>query len=172
MSRQQSRNADHTELQMLVPSPNHPIHDTSNHEGDQTQANKPHSQDRSRNKRRLPQGWRFGVVCCAISTSIVCLLNFAGTVWGLTHQGSGRGVLFDGDCQKVQRINTVSHLLINLLGTVLLSSSNYCMQCLSGTNSSLRSGLAAVKHVLDTTFPYCLGHILCKQNTFLTSFMN
>lgn len=149
MSRQQSRNADPTELQMLVPSLNHPTRDSSNHEGDQKPINKPHFQDQSRNKRRLPQGWRFGVVCCAISTSIVCLLNFAGTVWGLTHQVSRRGVLFEGDCQKVQRMNTVSHLLINLLGTVLLSSSNYCMQCLSGTSSSLWSGFAAVKHVLD-----------------------
>ena len=149
MSQQQSRDADPTELQMLVPSLNHRIRDSPNHERDQTLSNKPHSQDQSRNRRRLPQGWRFGVVCCAISTSIVCLLNFAGTVWGLTQQASRRGIFFEGEFQKVQRMNTLSHLLINLLGTVLLSSSNYCMQCLSGTNSSLQNGLAAVKHRLD-----------------------
>ena len=146
MSGKQSINADSIELQMLVPSPGYSTRNSSNHEGGHMQGDKPHSLERSRTKRR-PQGWRFGVMCCAISTSIVCLLNFAVTVWGLKHQGSKRGVIFEGDCEKVQRINTVSHLFINVLGTILLSSSNYCMQCLSGTNSSLRSGLALVRHV-------------------------
>jgi hypothetical protein len=158
MSRQQSRNADFTELQMLVPSPGHSTRNISNHEDGHTQGDELHSQDRSRKKIKLPQGWRFGVMCCAVSTSIVCLLNFAGTVWGLNHQVSSRGVIFEGDCGKVQRINTVSHLFINLLGTILLSSSNYCMQCLSGTNSSLRSGLccyeAYLRYVLGTPLLY------------------
>jgi hypothetical protein len=116
---------------MLVPSPHSSPSHTWNQEGDRARGNESYPQNRYITKRRLLQGWRFGVMCCAIATFIVFLINLAGTLWGLTHQASERGVIFEGDCQEVHRTNTVSHLLINLLGTVLLSSSSYSMQCLS-----------------------------------------
>ena len=41
------------------------------------------------------------------------------------------GILWEGDCERVRQINVGVHLVINLLSTTMLSSSNYCMQCLS-----------------------------------------
>ena len=36
-----------------------------------------------------------------------------------------------GDCNAVRKANVELHLGINALSTILLSSSNYCMQCYS-----------------------------------------
>jgi hypothetical protein len=42
-----------------------------------------------------------------------------------------RSTLFQGGCEKAQKINTLAHIGINLLSTIILASSNYAMQCLS-----------------------------------------
>ena len=40
-------------------------------------------------------------------------------------------MVFKGDCEVVERKDTYVHLALNLVATVLLASSNYCMQLLS-----------------------------------------
>lgn len=40
-------------------------------------------------------------------------------------------IIFDGPCDKASRINVILHLLINLLSTAILASSNFFMQVLS-----------------------------------------
>ncbi|MCJ1470576.1 hypothetical protein MMC07_009222 [Pseudocyphellaria aurata] len=42
-----------------------------------------------------------------------------------------RGTLHDGPCKEVQRLDVVAHVMINIFSTVILASSNYCMQCMS-----------------------------------------
>jgi hypothetical protein len=37
----------------------------------------------------------------------------------------------EGDCKDVKYLNTGLHVIINIFSTILLSGSNYCMQCLS-----------------------------------------
>ncbi|KAF1996466.1 hypothetical protein P154DRAFT_413151, partial [Amniculicola lignicola CBS 123094] len=81
-------------------------------------------------------GWRFGVRFCAISTFSVCLLNLSATIWaartpGNTGPAPGQATLFAGDCKKANTLNTWLHVLVNALGTIILASSNYCMQILS-----------------------------------------
>jgi hypothetical protein len=76
-------------------------------------------------------GWRFGALQFAVWASIVFLINFIVTIWSSASHRSNRGVLFEGDCDRVKRLNTALHILINILSTILLSGSNYCMQCLS-----------------------------------------
>ena len=78
-------------------------------------------------------GWRFSVSACALSTFAVCTINLVATVGSILHYGvhNRRETLYDGDCNTASRINTSLHLAINILGTILLSSSNFCMQCLS-----------------------------------------
>jgi hypothetical protein len=75
-------------------------------------------------------GWRFGALHFAVWATVVFLINFIVTIWGSTARQSG--VLLEGDCGRVKRLNTGLHVLINILSTILLSGSNYCMQCLSG----------------------------------------
>lgn len=77
------------------------------------------------------KGRRFGAVTCAISASVVFIINFVVIIWGSVHNKSKGSVLYEGHCKQVHQLNTGLHLLLNLLSTLLLSSSNYCMQCLS-----------------------------------------
>jgi hypothetical protein len=64
---------------------------------------------------------------------VVFLINLVITIWGSWNPKSGgdAGILYTGDCEKVRQLNVGIHVLINILSTVLLSGSNYCMQCLS-----------------------------------------
>jgi hypothetical protein len=54
----------------------------------------------------------------------------------LAATSGAKGVLFDGDCDRVKRLNTGLHLGINILSTILLAGSNYTMQCLSAPTRS------------------------------------
>jgi hypothetical protein len=94
------------------------------------------SQDRFATLRRLydkTNDWRFGVLTCAVSTFVVFLINLIVTIWAAARYGSDDGlqILFEGNCDQAGKLNTALHLAINVLGTILLGSSNYCMQCLS-----------------------------------------
>ena len=79
------------------------------------------------------QGYHFVVVCSALITGIVFLINFISTLVIAQKNGILHGlvILQSGDCKKTKHMSLWLHLLINLLGTLLLGASNYCMQCLS-----------------------------------------
>ncbi|MCJ1268780.1 hypothetical protein MMC22_008668 [Lobaria immixta] len=78
-------------------------------------------------------GWRFGIISGSVSVFVVLVLNLSFTLWTLSRGGieNQRGILHDGDCDEVRKLNIVAHLIINIFSTVILASSNYCMQCLS-----------------------------------------
>jgi hypothetical protein len=82
------------------------------------------------NRKIFRRGWRSGAINCAFSATIVFLFNLTVTAWG-TARKEGDEVIFADDCHKVNKLNTWLHLLVNVLSTILLSASNYCMQCLS-----------------------------------------
>ena len=77
-------------------------------------------------------GWRTGVFL-GLCTSIVVLFgNFLLVLIGLRYGGytNGIGTVAQGQSTVIARIDTVYHVLINVLSTLLLTSSNYCMQVL------------------------------------------
>lgn len=78
------------------------------------------------------EGWRAGALISACVAAISLIINLAVVIW-LGSRNSGFGVveIFNGDCGKVQTIDIWVHLAINLISTLLLGGSNYCMQCLS-----------------------------------------
>lgn len=78
-------------------------------------------------------GWRFGVISGSVSVSVVLVLNLSFTIWTLSrrHIENQRGILHEGHCDEVRRLDTAAHVVINIFSTVILASSNYCMQCLS-----------------------------------------
>ncbi|TKA83796.1 hypothetical protein B0A55_00078 [Friedmanniomyces simplex] len=86
----------------------------------------------NRQKRRKLQGWRFGVTCSAYTAFSVLMLNFILTIVAATKFGSVKGVgtAFTGSCDTVNSWTTWLHILINALSSILLSASNYTMQCL------------------------------------------
>ncbi|KAF2105458.1 hypothetical protein BDV96DRAFT_560385 [Lophiotrema nucula] len=81
------------------------------------------------------EGWRYAVLLCSLFTLLVLVVNIAVTIWAIATHGwggsEGRQVLYEGSCEKASRLNTGLHFIINALSTVILSSSSYCMQCLS-----------------------------------------
>lgn len=76
------------------------------------------------------QGRRFGVAFSAISALIVLLINTSGVIWAAVKQSDGFATLYVGSCDTSAVISQGLHLLINVLSTLLLGGSNYCMQCL------------------------------------------
>jgi hypothetical protein len=90
-------------------------------------------------QRKYPTGWRFAVATCFISTVTVLIINLSLMLYSISHYGRGDGgiqTLYAGSCSRARGISASLHLLINVLSTILLASSNYCMQCLSAPTRS------------------------------------
>jgi hypothetical protein len=85
-----------------------------------------------REKRRKLQGWRFGVACSAWVAFTVLMMNLILTIYAAVKFGTddGVGTAFTGQCERVNSWTTWLHILINALSSILLSASNYTMQCL------------------------------------------
>lgn len=84
---------------------------------------------------RKQENWRRSVLACACATTVVFVVNFILTLFLAAHpqreESPGRYRIYTGSREKVTRWNTILHLIVNVFSTILLSSSNYCMQCLS-----------------------------------------
>lgn len=81
---------------------------------------------------RVP-GWRVGAVLATSGVFFTLITNVALSIaiphiYGLEN---GISTIYTGSCSQTEKANTLIHLGINLLSTLLLSGSNYCMQCLS-----------------------------------------
>jgi hypothetical protein len=112
-----------------------------------SETSKRHKSDRRPNKyRKLPQQfynwrlqhslieWRMPLVAGVILTTSIFLFNLILTLSvSLTNglQEDGRGIIYKGRCSKVKTLDSTLHVLINILSTMLLSTSNYAMQALS-----------------------------------------
>lgn len=80
-------------------------------------------------------GWRMGGLCsCCISSLILCcnltIIAIAATS-GSGYNAQGISNMIVGDEAFISRWNTLLHILINALSTILLAGSNYTMQVLS-----------------------------------------
>lgn len=90
----------------------------------------------SRQRWHRLSGWRVGAAIAMTGAFVTLTVNIAVAAYGLSHQTSKSTdsnilvELFHGDCKKASTLNTYAHLLINVISTLLLSGSNYCMQCL------------------------------------------
>lgn len=86
-----------------------------------------------RSKWRKLHAYRVGVLVCAGATATVCLINLIFTMWAWKTLGvnAGFGTIQRGNCDQTKKLSLWLHLAINFLSTLLLSASNYTMQCLS-----------------------------------------
>ena len=84
-------------------------------------------------QRRYFNGWRLSVSICAATAGIVLLINLSLTIWGSTQYGVKGGIatIQDGKCKETKKMSLWLHFAINILSTLLLSASNYTMQCLA-----------------------------------------
>jgi hypothetical protein len=110
------------------------------------------------------EGWRFGVFVSiiAVTTCLVVELIMLACAMALNKpegDKGGIGVLYAGDCAKVERINTILAIPLNIIATVLVATSNYVMQCLSAPSrkdvddahaagSYLNIGISSVHNLL------------------------
>lgn len=84
------------------------------------------------------QGYRFGVLCCAVISAVVFTINLILTVWAVlsSEVQNGLGTLQNGSCKTTGTLTFWIHLINNILSTLLLGASNYSMQCLSSPTRS------------------------------------
>ena len=80
--------------------------------------------------------WAWWIITVATGAgfwALVLGINVIGLGWSSTLPRiiTNNLLLFNGDCQQMKTIDTVSHLVINVLSTLLLGASNYAMQVLS-----------------------------------------
>lgn len=98
-------------------------------------------------------GWRFGILNFAICASIVFLINLIVTIWGSIAHGGREGILNEGECGHIKSLNSGVHVLINVMSTILLSGSNYCMQCMSAPTRREIDKVHAARRWLDVGIP-------------------
>ena len=89
-------------------------------------------------RKRHLVGWKFALRSCALFATIVLIVNISLLITSVTkYAADGEAnkawtrLLFEGSCSKTRTYNILLHLFINGASTILLASSNYCMQCLS-----------------------------------------
>ncbi|KAJ6050166.1 uncharacterized protein N7446_005593 [Penicillium canescens] len=93
-------------------------------------------ENNSPNKSR--PSWIKGVYLCGYATAGLLLSNviFVSVTGGLSSKFPGTGgssnskVIYDGSCDVTGRWNTGLHIIINIISTCTLATSNYCMQTL------------------------------------------
>lgn len=75
------------------------------------------------------KGWRFTLLLASLAGIFVLALNLGFILWAVPRHnvGNGRGVLHDGNCDRVHNLSVGLHLVINILSTILLGASNYTM---------------------------------------------
>jgi len=97
------------------------------------------------------KGWRPNILLGSIFAIIVFSLNLGVTIFSAVSRrdDDGRKILFEGDCGRAEKVNTAIHFVINVLSTILLSASNYGMQCLSGPTREEVDKAHAQRYWLD-----------------------
>ncbi|KUJ17807.1 uncharacterized protein LY89DRAFT_733629 [Mollisia scopiformis] len=78
------------------------------------------------------KGWRAGLFLCVLVVTGALILNIAVTVWAASAFGlsGGIGTIHVGTCGTIKTTGRWLHIGINVLSTIMLGASNYCMQCL------------------------------------------
>jgi hypothetical protein len=75
-------------------------------------------------------GWRGGVALAILCSTFVLLLNIVCAIVAAVAGKPSNGVAtaYTGDCTVASRWTTGLQLLINIVSSLLLGASNYCMQ--------------------------------------------
>jgi hypothetical protein len=89
-------------------------------------------------KQKHMSGWRFSTSLFALAAAVVLIANIGIVIYCVQKSGGsangGFKPVYTGDCGRTKTLNTVLHLVINILSSLLLTSSNYCMQILAAPN--------------------------------------
>lgn len=86
--------------------------------------------------QRLPTGWRLGTSGAALLTFLILVANISITAVcysKIRNQGYNSSIapISMGDCGSIKKLGVGIHLVINIISTLLLGASSYCMQTIS-----------------------------------------
>ncbi|KAB8228665.1 uncharacterized protein BDW43DRAFT_212429 [Aspergillus alliaceus] len=114
---------------------------------------KQHSPPRIRTELR--EAWRFTVTSGALAASVILLVNVITLIVMYAKFGAEdlTVTFFTGSCQTASRVTVASHLIINILSTLLLAASNFSMQCLSSPTRKEVDTAHARQHWLSIGVP-------------------
>ena len=106
---------------------------------------------------RWPRGCQGGVANAIIFGFFTLILNTAIACWLLAAGGSGPSFVVTErrSCKSSRSIITIAQLIINILATLLLTASNYCMQVLSSPLREEVDAAHAAKEWLYIGVPNC-----------------
>ncbi|KAF2489259.1 hypothetical protein BU16DRAFT_567439 [Lophium mytilinum] len=106
-------------------------------------------------QKRYTTGWRSTVAINAGSAVVVLLINVVFTIGVALGPRflDWQGTLYEGKCSTSRSIGTLMHIMVNVLGTVLLSGSNFVMQVLSAPTRSEVDAAHARSIWLDIGIP-------------------
>lgn len=125
--------------------------------------------------------WRRGAFFFAIAAFFTFAINLAFIAWATSNRTQtlqhGIGTISENKCQKVKQWNTILHVIINIISTILLSGSNYCMQCsiaptrleVDAAHSRLKSldiGVPSVRNFWNITYKRKIIWILLLASSF------
>jgi hypothetical protein len=100
---------------------------------DKGRGNRESSSRCHRRRKYRFKSWKVGVVTAGMTTTIVLFVNISLTIWATVEFGldNGIGTAYEGSCDVVSAWSFWLHILINGLSSMLLSASNYTMQCVA-----------------------------------------
>lgn len=85
-------------------------------------------------RRRYFSGWKVGAAASFVTATILLVVNTTIAIWGWEipnyNIDNWIGTLYEGSCQETKSTSRWLHLVINVLSTIMLGCSNYCMQYL------------------------------------------
>lgn len=111
-------------------------------------------------RQRYCEGWRACAAASCVTAALVLFINITITSWAAKQHPpvNGIGVLFPGNCERAKQLNTWLQLIVNILSSILLAASNFCMQCLTSPTRaevdkahsrgySLDIGLSSIRNI-------------------------
>ncbi|KIW21469.1 hypothetical protein PV08_02049 [Exophiala spinifera] len=110
----------------------------------------------SRSRRWFGQGWRASskiALGCAVTVLIANICLTIGIVTTGMKMMNGVYMVYEGSCKKTQMKDSWIHLCLNIVATILLASSNYCMQLLTSPSRSEVDKAHAQRKWLDIGIP-------------------
>ncbi|KAK6384427.1 uncharacterized protein PV06_10934 [Exophiala oligosperma] len=110
----------------------------------------------SRRRRWFGQGWRASskiALGCAVTVLITNICLTIGIVTTGVKMMDGVYMVYEGSCSKTQTKDSWVHLCLNIVATLLLASSNYCMQLLTSPTRSEVDKAHAKRKWLDIGIP-------------------
>ncbi|KAF5505945.1 hypothetical protein CGCS363_v004169 [Colletotrichum siamense] len=106
----------------------------------------------------IPQTrWQKAAFGFSIAAFLTFIVNVVFVLWATATRRdtleNGIGIISEQGCAYTKKFNTGIHVVINIMSTILLAGSNYCMQCLIAPTRSDIDKAHAKEKWLDIGVP-------------------